>query len=68
MLILLTVSVASSQEQAMCEPEPMECPFLPWEVRLGSQNFGVTIQKYALTRAYALLLQTRVLPHLLEGC
>ena len=47
----LTISVAPSQEQALCEPEPMGCPFLPQEVRLGSQKFGVTIQMYALTRA-----------------
>lgn len=47
----LTVSVAPSQEQALCEPEPMGCPFLPRKVRPGSQKFDVAIQMYALTQA-----------------
>lgn len=44
----LTRSVAPGQEQALREPEPTGCPFLPWEVRLGSQKFGVTVQMYVL--------------------
>lgn len=46
----LTISVAPSQEQALCEPEPIGFTFLPGKVRLGTQKFGVTVQMYILPR------------------